>query len=306
MYSVIRVVLQLCKTYYGRKATPSKKDIAVVISCLEKEGELSSPRVILDHNKWDSLTFSLCERAMNEQKDAEFKTWGLVLGALKAARKGKTRLGAALGIGSGGFFSCRCEDLKDKDKVAGAIPTAPITPAEQQADGPVQQHSTHSTSLSLDQEKPSSEAPYRYPKQPVSSALLRPSLGVGKGSEQGREDGSFPRDGMGCGCGSAPGGGVDKTNQDGSQSASAGAEAEAFLVIITLPQEGGLLVRLYLGGGRGENKGDQVSDWSKIREAFLFIVNWGSGQGAPGSSGASEAETSPADERATAARVGVG
>ena len=133
MYSVIRVVLQLCKTYYGRKATPSKKDIAVVISCLEKERELSSPRVILDHNKWDSLTFSLFERAMNEQKASELKTWALVLRALEAARKeGKTetQVGTAE-CGSGGFFSCRCEDLKDKDKVAGAIQTAPITPAEQ-------------------------------------------------------------------------------------------------------------------------------------------------------------------------------
>ena len=105
MEQVVKVLLQFCKDH-GGKRVPSKKDIAAVIRCLEKERELSSPWEILDHNKWDSLTFSLCERAMNEQKDAELKTWGLVLGALKAAwKEGKTdaRLGAALGLGREAF-----------------------------------------------------------------------------------------------------------------------------------------------------------------------------------------------------------
>ncbi|XP_031470465.1 uncharacterized protein LOC116243404 [Phasianus colchicus] len=85
MDQVIKVLLQFCKSYCGR-TVPSKKEIAAVLSRLEKEGELDSPQQVLDSNRWDSLTSALCQRAMSDQKASELKTWGLILGALKAAK----------------------------------------------------------------------------------------------------------------------------------------------------------------------------------------------------------------------------
>uniref|UniRef100_Q7LZ15 Gag polyprotein (Fragments) n=1 Tax=Gallus gallus TaxID=9031 RepID=Q7LZ15_CHICK len=60
MDQVIKVLVQFCKDYCGKSA-PSRKEIAAVLSLL------SQP-------------------AMASQKATELKTWGLILGALKAAR----------------------------------------------------------------------------------------------------------------------------------------------------------------------------------------------------------------------------
>ena len=84
MDQVIKVLVQFCKDYCG-KSTPSRKEIATVLSLLNELGELDSPRHILDSNRWDLLTSALCQRAMASQKATELKTWGLILGALKAA-----------------------------------------------------------------------------------------------------------------------------------------------------------------------------------------------------------------------------
>ena len=88
MEAVIKVIVHACKIYNGKHA-PSQKEIAAVLSLLEREGLLTSPHEIYDHNNWDSITAALSQRAMVTQKAAEFKTWGLILGGLKAAREEK-------------------------------------------------------------------------------------------------------------------------------------------------------------------------------------------------------------------------
>ena len=103
METVIKVIVHACKTYHGKHA-PSQKEIAAVLSLLEREG-LTLPHDICDHNNWDSITAALSQRAMVTQKTAELKTWGLILGALKAARvEGKVLVEARylLDLGGGG------------------------------------------------------------------------------------------------------------------------------------------------------------------------------------------------------------
>ena len=80
MEAVIKVIVHACKIYNGKHA-PSQKEIAAVLSLLEREGLLTSPHDICDHNNWDSITAALSQRAMVTQKTAELKTWGLILGA---------------------------------------------------------------------------------------------------------------------------------------------------------------------------------------------------------------------------------
>ena len=79
-------MLQFCKDYFGKYA-PSKKDIHAVISRLEWEGEVKAPQEILDHQRWDNLTSAFAQHIMSAQEGgSELKTWGLILGVLKAAR----------------------------------------------------------------------------------------------------------------------------------------------------------------------------------------------------------------------------
>lgn len=87
MEHVLKVLFQFCKDYCG-KNMPSKKDIQAVLSHLGHEGEIKSPQSILDHRRWDDLTSTLVQRVMSNQKGGlELKTWGLILGVLKAARE---------------------------------------------------------------------------------------------------------------------------------------------------------------------------------------------------------------------------
>jgi len=86
MEHVLKVLLQFFKDYFGKYA-PSKKDIHAVISRLEQEGEVKAPQEILDHRRWDDLTSAFAQHIMSAQEGGlESKTWGLILGALKAAR----------------------------------------------------------------------------------------------------------------------------------------------------------------------------------------------------------------------------
>ena len=86
MDHVLKVLLQFCKDYFGKYA-PSKKDIHAFISWLEREGEVKAPHEILDHWRWDDLTSEFAQHIMSAQEGrSELKTWGLILGALKAAR----------------------------------------------------------------------------------------------------------------------------------------------------------------------------------------------------------------------------
>ena len=87
MDHVLKVLLQFCKDYCEKNA-PSKKDIQAVISRLEREGEIKAPQEVFDHRRWDHLTSALAQYVMNSQKGgSELKTWGLILGALKAVRE---------------------------------------------------------------------------------------------------------------------------------------------------------------------------------------------------------------------------
>ncbi|XP_021257629.1 uncharacterized protein LOC110401160 [Numida meleagris] len=88
MEQVIKVLLSFCKVYCG-KNSPSEKEIAAVLSRLEREDMIKTPRDILNYQKWDAFTMALAQRAMSVRKSAELKTWGLILGALKAAREEK-------------------------------------------------------------------------------------------------------------------------------------------------------------------------------------------------------------------------
>ncbi|XP_046795435.1 uncharacterized protein LOC124418352 [Gallus gallus] len=105
MDHVLKVLLQFCKDYFGKYA-PSKKDIHALISRLEREGEFKAPHEILDHQRWDDLTSEFAQHIMSAQEGgSELKTWGLILGALKAARvEGKVLVEARylLGLGGGG------------------------------------------------------------------------------------------------------------------------------------------------------------------------------------------------------------
>ena len=85
METVIKVIAHACKTYHGKHA-PSQ-EIDAVLSLLEREGLLTSPHDICDHNNWDSITAALSQRAMVTQKTAELKTWGLIRGALDTRKQ---------------------------------------------------------------------------------------------------------------------------------------------------------------------------------------------------------------------------
>ena len=96
-------IVQLIFTEYCGKYPLSRKEIAAVLSRLEREGEIRSPNDVLNHQRWDSLTTVLAHHAMSAQKGAELKTWGLLLGALRVAREDKNATGVAhllLGIGT--------------------------------------------------------------------------------------------------------------------------------------------------------------------------------------------------------------
>lgn len=103
MESLIQVIFQLCKDCCC-KTIPSKKEVATVISRLEREGELKIPQEILDHRRCDGLTSTLAQHIMSAQRGgSELKTWGVILGALKAAReegKVSAEAGQLLGLGT--------------------------------------------------------------------------------------------------------------------------------------------------------------------------------------------------------------
>jgi len=103
MESVIKVLPQACKTYC-RKHTPSKKEVAAVLLLLQQEGEVKAPQEILDHWRWDDLTSAFVQHIMSAQEGgSELKTWGLILGVLKAARvEGKVLVEARYLLGLGG------------------------------------------------------------------------------------------------------------------------------------------------------------------------------------------------------------
>ncbi|XP_072198661.1 uncharacterized protein [Excalfactoria chinensis] len=86
MEFISEVLFSFCKEYCGETA-PSLQEIAAILTYLERDGELSSPREILDCRKWDPLTVLLAEHAATAQAAAELVTWGVILGALKAARE---------------------------------------------------------------------------------------------------------------------------------------------------------------------------------------------------------------------------
>nr|NP_955599.1 p19 MA [Avian myelocytomatosis virus] len=103
MEAVIKVISSACKTYCG-KTSPSKKEIGAMLSLLQKEGLLMSPSDLYSPGSWDPITAALTQRAMVLGKSGELKTWGLVLGALKAAREEQVTSEQAkfwLGLGGG-------------------------------------------------------------------------------------------------------------------------------------------------------------------------------------------------------------
>ena len=103
MESVIKIILQLCKDYFG-KYVPSKKEVTAVISRLEREGEVKAPHKIIDHQRWGDLTSALAQHIMSAQEGgSELKTRGLILRVLKAARvEGKVLVEARYLLGLGG------------------------------------------------------------------------------------------------------------------------------------------------------------------------------------------------------------
>lgn len=94
MELVIKVFLQLGK-YYGWKDMPSKKEVATVVSRLEREGVLGDPSDILNPQRWDEITLVLAHHTMSVQSGTELKTWGLMLRILKVAKEEGKITGAA-------------------------------------------------------------------------------------------------------------------------------------------------------------------------------------------------------------------
>lgn len=86
MELVIKVFLQLGK-YYGWKDMPSKKEVAAVVSRLEREGVFGDPGDILNPQRWDEITLVVAHHTMSAQSGAELKAWGLMLRILKAAKE---------------------------------------------------------------------------------------------------------------------------------------------------------------------------------------------------------------------------
>ncbi|XP_072187129.1 uncharacterized protein [Excalfactoria chinensis] len=191
MEQSIKAVSQLCKLYCDKKA-PSKKEIAAVLSCLEQEGELSSPKDILDYRKWDSLTTALAQHVMNARKAAELKTWGLILKALKAAREeGKFIEDARMLLGfspdrgrvgqpgEGDSVSRYPEDRQPQPAVAPAVPATPPPNKDKPQDG-----DSELTAPLPDREK---DAPPPYPATPRRSLypLLSEACAENPASEGG-------------------------------------------------------------------------------------------------------------------------
>eukprot|EP00076_Gallus_gallus_P024474 XP_015146692.1 uncharacterized protein LOC107054036 [Gallus gallus] len=186
MDQVIKVLVQFCEDYCG-KSTPSRKEIAAVLSLLNEQEELDSPRHVLDSGRWDLLTSALCPRAMASQKATELKTRGLISGALKAARE-EDKLGVVVSgeraSGSGSLESCRSgtqtaankmatvkeEDREKEEEESQKLwgcPTAPTAPP-------------NSTALS---------PPPPSPRQPLYPSLVKTSQEGAGPSSKGKEEG---------------------------------------------------------------------------------------------------------------------
>ncbi|XP_032297314.1 uncharacterized protein LOC107306226, partial [Coturnix japonica] len=102
-----KVLFSFCKSLFPKHA-PSKKELTSLLVLLEREGLLATPSDIYEPDNWEGITSALSHRALTTQKTSEFKTWGLVLGALKAARDEKLanqRAKDLLGIDPGGCSS---------------------------------------------------------------------------------------------------------------------------------------------------------------------------------------------------------
>lgn len=145
MEAVIKVILHACKTHCG-KDVPSKKEIAAVISLLEKEGMLTSPSDLYDPNNWDALTKALSQRVLATRKVTEFKVWGLVLEALKAAREEKIagdRARELLGLGARGTGGGLISPTDPKEEKMAPTPLAPtdVTPSRTKKEEVEQDHS---------------------------------------------------------------------------------------------------------------------------------------------------------------------
>ncbi|XP_072197950.1 uncharacterized protein [Excalfactoria chinensis] len=104
MEAVIKVILHACKLHCG-KQTPSKKEVTAVLLLLEKEGLLVSPSDLYNPDNWDRITTALSQRTLAIRRVSEFKVWGFILEALKAAREEKLAIQCArelLGLEAGG------------------------------------------------------------------------------------------------------------------------------------------------------------------------------------------------------------
>ncbi|XP_048786361.1 uncharacterized protein LOC125686433 [Lagopus muta] len=206
MDQVIKLVLQFCKDYHSRNA-PSKKDISVVLIRLEKEWNLPSSQDILDPDKWDQFTSTLAQRAIEEQKAAELKIWGLILGALKAARE-EDRIPEAARVtigleftntersGAGSVLSCRSPEEENAADMPSAMATnissapsaPPFAPPSASASHKQVEEDCAELSALLScntgqvQECKVVETPQPYPRQPLYPSLcnLIPPAGAGK------------------------------------------------------------------------------------------------------------------------------
>ncbi|XP_072186584.1 uncharacterized protein [Excalfactoria chinensis] len=186
MDSVIKVVSRVCKTHCVRNV-PSKKDIAAVISCLEVAQILPSPSNLLDSERWDSFTAAMLHRAMHEYKAEELKTWGLVLGALKAAKEEKQVQAIATGVfgldtGTSGVPGGAEESLSGGDSAPKMAPATPAVFTMAMA-------APETTPEEKAEVVSSGEAPPYYPR-------LYPSLQSFYSPEG---DGICPREGESCG-----------------------------------------------------------------------------------------------------------
>lgn len=130
MEAVIKVILHACKLHCGKQA-PSKKEVTAVLSLLEKEGLLTNPSDLYNPGRWDGITAALSQRSLATRKVSEFKVWGLILEALKAAREEKLanqRARDILGLETGGGRGGSLDSLTDsvQGKMAPAPPNTPV------------------------------------------------------------------------------------------------------------------------------------------------------------------------------------
>ncbi|XP_042722709.1 uncharacterized protein LOC122177401 [Lagopus leucura] len=206
MESVIKLLHQACKDYFSEDA-PSEKDIAAVLTRLEEEWNLPSPQGILDPTRWDAFTSALAQRAIEEQKVAELKIWGLVLGALRAARE-EDRIPEAARVmmglefnntvrnGAGSVLSCRSPEEENTANMPSAMATnisfAPSAPPSAPLSAPASHKQIEEDCAELSallscktaqvQESKVAETPQPYPGQPLYPSLcnLTPPVGAGK------------------------------------------------------------------------------------------------------------------------------